>query len=94
MEGMFHSFPYLHIVAVKDSLRGRGIGTQLLDAFERDALEHSVTHMRAKVFLTVADYNEEAEALYVHRGYREVGKIPGLYRRHVTEKLMMKTVTV
>ena len=76
MEGIFHSFPYLHMIAVRDDLRGRGIGTELMDFFE-----------------TVADFNPTAEAMYEHRGYVGLCELPGLFRRRVTEKLMMKTVT-
>lgn len=93
MEGIFHSFPYLHMIAVRDDLRGRGIGTELMDFFERDALENGRNKLRTKVFLTVADFNPAAEAMYEHRGYVGLCELPGLFRRRVTEKLMMKTVT-
>ncbi|MEJ5308925.1 MAG: GNAT family N-acetyltransferase [Anaerolineae bacterium] len=84
-DGAFHSFPYLHIVAVKAAYRGMGIGQQLLHFFEETAFaQHS------KVFLVVADFNPDARRLYERLGYREVGAIPGLYREGVTEYLMMK----
>lgn len=50
--------------------------------------------MRAKVFLTVADFNENAEALYLRRGYSKLCEFEGLFRKGVTERLMMKMVTV
>ncbi|MGC9397190.1 MAG: GNAT family N-acetyltransferase [Anaerolineae bacterium] len=84
-EGAFHSFPYLHIIAVKAAHRGRGIGQQLIRFFEEAAFaQHS------KVFLVVADFNPDARRLYERLGYRQVGAIPGLYRDDVTEYLMMK----
>jgi len=33
LAGVFHSFPYLHIITVKEAFRGRGIGKKLLDFF-------------------------------------------------------------
>lgn len=86
LEGAFHSFPYLHIIAVKVAYRGMGIGKQLLHFFEETAFAH-----HSKVFLVVADFNPEARRLYERLGYRQVGAIPGLYKDGVTEYLMMKT---
>ena len=31
---MFHSYPYLHMIAVRDDMRGKGIGTELMDFLE------------------------------------------------------------
>lgn len=84
-DGAFHSFPYLHIIAVKAAYRGMGIGKKLIQFFEETVFtDHS------KVFLVVADFNPEARRLYERLGYRQVGVIPGLYREGVTEYLMMK----
>ena len=85
LAGAFHSFPYLHIIAVKEAFRGRGIGKELLDFFEEAVFTDS-----SKVFLVVADFNPEAKRLYEHLGYQQVGEIPGLYKAGVTEYLMMK----
>jgi len=75
----------LHIIAVKQEIRGKGIGKALLTYFEMEDFEGST-----KVFLVVADFNPDAKKLYQHLGYRQVGKIPGLYKDGVTEYLMMK----
>lgn len=83
--GAFHSFPYLHVIAVKEEHRGKGIGKKLLQFFEEGVFEDS-----AKAFLVVADFNPDARRLYERLGWREVGAIPGLYREGVTECLMMK----
>ena len=85
LEGAFHSFPYLHIIAVKNSFRGRGIGSKMLEF-----LENIIFTENSKIFLVVADFNPEAKRLYERVGYRQVGEIPGLYKPGVTEYLMMK----
>lgn len=85
-EGAFHSFPYLHMIAVKKDYRNKGIGTALLKYFEQLCFEDN-----EKVFLVVADFNISAKKLYESIGYRQVGAIPGLYKKGITEQLMMKT---
>lgn len=83
--GMFHSFPYLHIVAVKEEYRSRGIGKALIQFFEELSFQD-----HSRVFLVVADFNPGARRLYEELGYLETGSIPGLYRAGITETLMMK----
>lgn len=85
LRGAFHSYPYLHVIAVKDGHRGEGIGKKLLAFFEETVFADS-----AKAFLVVADFNPDARRLYERLGWRQVGAIPGLYREEVTEYLMMK----
>ena len=86
-KGVFHSFPYLHIIAIKEEYRDRGIGKALLDYSERIALE-----MADKFFLMVADYNPDAKRFYERNGYQQVGEIPNLYRSGITEYLMAKNL--
>lgn len=81
--GVFHSFPYLHIITVKSECRGQGIGSLLLDYFEKQSDS-------SKLFLVVADFNTRAKALYERKGYVQVGALPNLYREGITEYLMMK----
>jgi ribosomal protein S18 acetylase RimI-like enzyme len=83
--GAFHSYPYLHIIAVKEEYRGNGIGKALMKLFE-----DKVFAERPKAFLVVADFNPKAKHLYQELGYKEVGIIPDLYKKGVTEYLMMK----
>jgi ribosomal protein S18 acetylase RimI-like enzyme len=83
--GAFHSFPYLHIVAVKQEKRKLGIGKKLLEYFEDICFKNY-----SKLFLVVADFNPNAKMLYESIGYKEVGIIPNLYRAGITEFLMMK----
>lgn len=92
-EGMFHSFPYLHMIAVKDEFKRQGIGTRLMDYFEKDVLVNGRNHLRTKAFLTVGEFNPGAEMFYLDRGYVELGQIKALFRRGITEKLMMKKIT-
>ena len=84
--GAFHSYPYLHVIAIKEEYRGLGIGQELMRFFEKTAFtDHS------KIFLVVADFNPDARRLYERLGYQQVGVLPGLYKEGVTEYLMMKT---
>ena len=84
-KGAFHSFPYLHIIAVKEEYRNKGIGKALLDFSENIAYE-----MADKFFLVVADYNPDAKRFYERNGYQQVGEIQNLYRSGVTEYIMAK----
>lgn len=86
INGIFHSFPYLHIIAVKEESRNQGIGKKLLNFFE-DICFSSYD----KVFLVLADFNPDAKRLYRKVGYAEIGEIPSLYKSGITEHLMMKT---
>lgn len=85
VSGAFHSFPYLHIIAVREEFRDLGIGKKLLSFFEEMVFPHA-----AKVFLVVADFNPDAKRLYESLGYQQVGVLPNLYKEGVTEYLMMK----
>jgi len=84
-KGAFHSFPYLHIISVKEEYRGKEIGKKLINF-----LEDMVFEKANKIFLVVADFNPVAKGFYEKIGYRQIGEIPGLYRKGVTEYLMMK----
>lgn len=86
LDGIFHAFPYLHIIAVKQEYRSNGIGKKLLKFFEDVCFEDN-----NKLFLVVADFNPDAKRLYESIGYTEVGTIPSLYRDGITEHLMMKS---
>ena len=86
-KGAFHSFPYLHIIAVKEEYRDKGVGKALLDYSERMAFE-----MADKLFLVVADFNPDAKRFYERNGYQQVGEIPNLYRPGITEYLMAKNL--
>ena len=82
------------MIAVKDDFKRRGIGTTLMDHFEHDVLFNGKNRLRTKVFLTVGDFNPGAEKFYLERGYVELSQFKDLFRRGITEKLMMKKVAV
>ncbi|MDU5107276.1 N-acetyltransferase [Clostridium sp.] len=86
LDGIFHSFPYLHIIAVKQESRNEGIGKKLLKFFEDSCFKDY-----NKLFLVVADFNPDAKKLYEKIGYIQVGTLPSLYREGITEHLMMKS---
>ena len=86
-KGAFHGFPYLHILAVKEEYRGKGVGKAMLDYSERIASETA-----DKLFLVVADFNPDAKRFYERNGYQQVGEIPNLYRCGITEYLMAKNL--
>jgi ribosomal protein S18 acetylase RimI-like enzyme len=86
LNGIFHSFPYIHIIAVKEENRNQGIGKKLLD-FAEDICFKDYT----KLFLVVGDFNLRAKKLYEKIGYSEIGDIPNLYRDGITECLMIKS---
>lgn len=85
LDGAFQSFPYLHIIAVRQESRNHGIGKKLLQFCEDICFKDNT-----KLFLVVADFNQGAKILYEKIGYIEVGTIPSLYREGITEHLMMK----
>ena len=84
-KGAFHSFPYLHIISVKDAYTSKGIGKELMNFVEELAFLSA-----DKIFLVVADFNPEAKRFYDKMGYQQVGEIPSLYRKGITKYLMMK----
>lgn len=84
--GAFGIHTYLHIIAVKKELRGRGIGKKLIDHFEESTFKRD-----SMIFLMVADFNKDAKKLYERIGYEQVGIIPSFYRKGINEHLMMKT---
>ena len=85
LNGIFHSFPYIHIIAVKNETRGQGIGKALLRFVEKEYFANY-----SKIFLVVGDFNSNAKRLYERIGYSEIGEIPNLYRQGISECLMMK----
>ena len=84
--GVFGSYPYLHIVAVKEEYRSCGIGRQLMKYFEDNASDSP----SAKYFLTVDDFNPRAKKLYENLGYQYVGELPDFYKKGIDCYLMMK----
>ncbi len=90
INGIFHWFPFLHVLAVRKEKRGQGVGTALMRYFEEVGF---IKDNSNKLFLCVDDFSTEAIKLYKSLGYVEVGPIPDLYVPGVTTYLMMKTRT-
>ena len=84
-QGAFHAFHYIHLIAVKEDYRGKGIGKELLSYVEKVLFE-----TRDKIFLVVGDYNPGGRIFYEKSGYTYIGTIPNLYRDGVNEDIMMK----
>lgn len=82
--GIFHSFPYVHIITLKEEARGKGIGTKLLNFVEE-------LYKDTKLFLVVGDFNNDARRLYESLGYSLIGDLKDLYEEGITESLMMKS---
>ncbi|CAM2854254.1 GNAT family N-acetyltransferase [Slackia exigua] len=91
--GAFRSFPYLHLIVVREDCQGRGFGRALMDFFENEILEDDGRRLVCtNAFLLVNKDNDFARSMYEKRGYREVTELDGLFRRKATEVLMVKRV--
>ena len=88
-KGVFGSYPYLHILAVKEEWRHLGIGKQLIKYFEENSSDYSP----AKYFITVDDFNPQARKLYESLGYQCVGELKDFYRNGITSYIMMKAAS-
>jgi ribosomal protein S18 acetylase RimI-like enzyme len=85
LHGMFDHFPYLNLISIKPDYRGKGIGQQMMAYFE-----DVICAEYSRFFLIVASFNPDAKRFYERLGYQQIGVIPGLYREHITEYIMMK----
>lgn len=65
-----HDHGELANIAVDESLRGRGLGSRLLDALLAVAVDRGVRNL----YLEVRESNERASKLYARRGFQEVGR--------------------
>jgi len=73
-------------LAVAPWARGRGVGTQLLDA----ALAAGAAGGAREVYLEVRESNAAARALYATRGFMEIGRRRGYYRRPLEDALVLR----
>ncbi|MBN1205713.1 MAG: GNAT family N-acetyltransferase [Myxococcaceae bacterium] len=83
--GAFANGSYLRIVAVKEELQGKRIGTRLLQAYEAGS-----DNPPGGWFLLASDFNEGAHRFYARHGYRAVGHLPGFSSRGITERIYWK----
>lgn len=86
--GIFHWFPFLHIVAISKSYRGKGYGSSFMSHYENLASKNGAN----RIFLMVGSYNTKAIKLYKKLNYQEVGSVPELFVNGVDEILMMKII--
>lgn len=78
--------PFLNMIFLPESLRGAGLGSQLLDVWEADMLE--LGHARV---LTSTVSNERSQNLYRRRGYADAGVL--LLPGEVAELLFVKELS-
>ena len=90
MDGTFNVFAYIHLIAVRKDLRGKGIGTKLLRDAEKRIVNDPGYPFSKKAFLLLGKKNRKAKGYYEKNGYVRVGKIPSLFSPGVDEYLMMK----
>lgn len=88
--GVFLTFPYLHLLAVKSSVRSQGIGALLLKHFEQMQLTAKGFPYRQKTFLLVSTENQKAISFYERNGYTKQTKFNNMFAEGDTEILMMK----
>lgn len=83
--GTFESGGYLRLIALAPGREGRGLGAALVDEMERRVAQKS-----PHLFLLVSDFNTAARRFYAHRGYKEVGSLPGFVLPDVAEIICWK----
>lgn len=77
-------------IAVAPAMRGQRVGAALLDEALRAARARGTVHM----YLEVRDSNARARELYASRGFEEVGRRRGYYRRPVEDALILRRTLV
>lgn len=73
-------------LAVEPRARRQGIGGALLDA----ALDEATRRGAAEVFLEVRESNRAARELYAGRGFTEIGRRRGYYRRPPEDAIVLR----
>jgi [ribosomal protein S18]-alanine N-acetyltransferase len=78
--------PIIEYLCVKEDLRGKGIGTSLINYFE-DVLYPKADNL----YMFVSDINPSAARLYIRLGYLQVGALPNFNLMQQTEFLHRKS---
>ncbi len=73
-------------LAVAPEFRGRGVGAGLVDEIVGEATRRAVEGL----YLEVRESNAEARGLYGSRGFKEVGRRRGYYRRPAEDALILR----
>lgn len=84
MKGSF--IGYIKSICVKACVRGKGVGTGLMDFAEKRILSET-----PNVFICVSDFNTKAMNFYRGRGYEVVGEIKDYIIKGSSEILLRKT---
>jgi ribosomal protein S18 acetylase RimI-like enzyme len=77
---------YIQTLCVRAEMRGRGLGTLLLEFCEKRILEFS-----PNIFICVSDFNTGAARLYYSFGFKLVGELADFLRPGITELLLRKS---
>lgn len=77
---------YIQTICVRPDLRGRGLGTALIEWAEQRIVRES-----PNVFLCVSSFNVGARRLYERLGYEIVGRFPSFIVREHDELLLRKS---
>lgn len=78
---------YIQAIFAAEAMRGRGVGSALLDF-----AEERIFRVSPNAFLCVTSFNEGARRLYERRGYETVGVLRDFIVRGYDEILMRKTI--
>ncbi|MEL6150949.1 MAG: GNAT family N-acetyltransferase [Chloroflexota bacterium] len=81
---LFHG-TYLRLLAVREDLRGQGLGKQIMAYVEQD-VQGTTPHL----FLLAAEDNTGAHRFYERLGYQHIGSLPGYVVPHLTEYIFWK----
>ena len=84
MRGTFTG--YIKSIAVRDDVRSRGLGAQLMAFAEERIFRES-----PNVFICVSAFNDRAKAFYARLGYEVVGPLRDFIIRGSDEILLRKT---
>jgi ribosomal protein S18 acetylase RimI-like enzyme len=86
MRGFCGLYPYLSLIGVKESFRGKRVGSYLMDQYEAMAQRSGAT----RVTLMVSDFNKGAQIFYHNRGYWLLGTLKDAVKPGIGELVMVK----
>lgn len=89
-KGMFGSYPYLHIIAVKEGWRFNGVGSKMMKYLHDNIVGTDSDFLLKKLFLLVNTDNKSAIKFYEKFEYMEICEIDSLFRKGKKERLMIK----
>ena len=67
---------YVDVLWVNENYQGLGLGTQLLNKVEKEALDRNITES------TLDTYSFQAETFYIKQGYKHLGTIENYIEGH------------